>query len=112
MAFKQNSCLCVFQTLSAFQVSLNNDGLIVATLEPSDLQENVTAYAVQISGEPRLVLVPFPNSSEPLLFNASFHGLCYTVGLLVKLGLSWSRPIKSIPVLTSKDTYSQIGLLI
>ncbi|XP_013876185.1 receptor-type tyrosine-protein phosphatase O [Austrofundulus limnaeus] len=91
---------CSVQTLSAFQVSLNDDGLIVATLEPADLQENVTAYAVQISGEPRLVLVPFPNSSEPLLFNASFHGLCYTVGLLVKLGLSWSRPTKSISVLT------------
>uniref|UniRef100_A0A3Q2CEJ6 Protein tyrosine phosphatase receptor type O n=1 Tax=Cyprinodon variegatus TaxID=28743 RepID=A0A3Q2CEJ6_CYPVA len=62
------------------------EGLIVATLEPEDLQENITAYAVQISGEPRLVLVPFVNTSEPLLFNASFHGLCYTVGLVVKLG--------------------------
>ncbi|XP_037837161.1 receptor-type tyrosine-protein phosphatase O [Kryptolebias marmoratus] len=88
------------QTLSAFQVSLNADGLIVATLEHSDLQENVTAYAVQISGEPRLVLVPFLNSSEPLLFNSTFHGVCYTVGLLVKVGLSWSRPMKSVPVLT------------
>ncbi|KAM4712055.1 receptor-type tyrosine-protein phosphatase O isoform 3-T3 [Anableps anableps] len=83
-----------------FQVSTNQEGLIVVTLERADLQENITAYAVQISGEPRLVLVPFINTSEPLLFNASFHGLCYTVGLLVKLGQSWSRPIKSVPVLT------------
>ncbi|XP_021179369.2 receptor-type tyrosine-protein phosphatase O isoform X2 [Fundulus heteroclitus] len=88
------------QTLSAFQVSTNQEGLIVATLEHADLQENATAYAVQISGEPRLVLVPFINTSEPLLFNASFHGLCYTAGLLVKLGQSWSRPTKSVPVLT------------
>ncbi|KAM4523845.1 receptor-type tyrosine-protein phosphatase O isoform 2-T2 [Fundulus diaphanus] len=88
------------QMLSAFQVSTNQEGLIVATLEHADLQENVTAYAVQISGEPRLVLVPFINTSEPLLFNASFHGLCYTAGLLVKLGQSWSRPMKSVPVLT------------
>lgn len=92
----------VFQISSAFQVSTNQQGLIVATLDPSDLQENVTAYAVQISGEPRLVLVPFINTSEPLVFNASFHGLCYTLGLLVKLGQSWSRPTKSVPVLTSK----------
>ncbi|XP_038145065.1 receptor-type tyrosine-protein phosphatase O isoform X3 [Cyprinodon tularosa] len=88
------------QVLSAFQVSTNQEGLIVATLEPEDLQENITAYAVQISGEPRLVLVPFVNTSEPLLFNASFHGLCYTVGLVVKLGQSWSRPTKSVPILT------------
>uniref|UniRef100_A0A7N6A366 protein-tyrosine-phosphatase n=1 Tax=Anabas testudineus TaxID=64144 RepID=A0A7N6A366_ANATE len=76
------------------------DGLIVATLEPSDLRENVTTYAAQISGEPRLILVPFVNVSEPLLINASFHGLCYTVGLLVKLGQTWSRPMKTVPVLT------------
>uniref|UniRef100_A0A3B5M748 Protein tyrosine phosphatase receptor type O n=1 Tax=Xiphophorus couchianus TaxID=32473 RepID=A0A3B5M748_9TELE len=77
---------CVFQVSWAFQVSTNQEGLIVAALERGDLQDNVTAYAVQISGEPRLVLVPFINTSEPLLFNVSFHGLCYTVGLLVKLG--------------------------
>ncbi|XP_043964289.1 receptor-type tyrosine-protein phosphatase O isoform X1 [Gambusia affinis] len=88
------------QVSSAFQVSTNQGGLIVAALERGDLQDNVTAYAVQISGEPRLVLVPFINTSEPLVFNASFHGLCYTVGLLVKLGQSWSRPMKSVPVLT------------
>ena len=92
-----------FQSLSAFRASVNEDGLIEATLERSDLQENVSAYAVQISGEPRLVLVQFANASEPLLFNASFHGLCYTVGLLVKLGQSWSRPVQSVPVLTSKS---------
>lgn len=79
----------------------------MATLELSDLQENVTAYAAQISGEPRLVLVPFVNSSEPLLFNASFHGLCYSVGLLVRLGQSWSRPMKTVSVLTSKNFNNQ-----
>uniref|UniRef100_A0A3Q1H3B0 protein-tyrosine-phosphatase n=1 Tax=Anabas testudineus TaxID=64144 RepID=A0A3Q1H3B0_ANATE len=84
---------------AAFHVTLNEDGLIVATLEPSDLRENVTTYAAQISGEPRLILVPFVNVSEPLLINASFHGLCYTVGLLVKLGQTWSRPMKTpLPV--------------
>ncbi|XP_047431711.1 receptor-type tyrosine-protein phosphatase O isoform X2 [Mugil cephalus] len=92
--------LCSSQIVAAFQASLNDEGLIVASLELSDLQENVTAYAVQISGEPRLVLVPFMNSSESLAFNASFHGLCYSVALLVRLGPSWSRPTKTIPVLT------------
>uniref|UniRef100_A0A3B4XET0 Receptor-type tyrosine-protein phosphatase O-like n=1 Tax=Seriola lalandi dorsalis TaxID=1841481 RepID=A0A3B4XET0_SERLL len=90
----------VLQRSLTFLVSVNDDGLIVAALEHSDLQENVTAYAAQVSGEPRLTLVQFVNSSEPLLFNTSFHGLCYTVGLLVKLGQSWSRPVKTVPVLT------------
>lgn len=89
--------------MSAFQVLVNDDGLIVATLERSDLQENATAYAAQLSGEPRLILVQFVNSSEPLTFNTSFHGLCYTVGLLVKVGQSWSAPVKSRTVLTSKN---------
>ncbi|TMS01525.1 hypothetical protein E3U43_009293 [Larimichthys crocea] len=88
------------QSVSAFQASVNDDGLIVVTLERSDLQENVTAYAAQISGEPRPVLVQFVNTSEPLLFNTSLHGLCYTVGLLVKRGQSWSRPVKAVSVLT------------
>ena len=81
---------------------MNDDGLIVATLERSDLRENATAYAAQITGEPRLILVQFVDPSEPLLFNTSFHGLCYTVGLLVKLGQTWSRPVKTVSVLTSE----------
>ncbi|XP_071358835.1 receptor-type tyrosine-protein phosphatase O isoform X2 [Trachinotus anak] len=92
--------LCFVQRSSTFLVTVNDDGLIVATLERSDLQENVTAYAAQVSGEPQQILVQFVNASEPVLFNASFHGLCYTVGLLVKLGQSWSRPIKTVSVLT------------
>ncbi|KAM7378621.1 hypothetical protein PAMA_013501 [Pampus argenteus] len=88
------------QSVAAFQATLNNEGLVVATLESSDLQENVTAYAVQMSGEPRLNVVQFVNTSEPLLFNTSFHGLCYSVGLILRRGQSWSRPIKTISVLT------------
>ncbi|XP_023145284.1 receptor-type tyrosine-protein phosphatase O isoform X2 [Amphiprion ocellaris] len=92
--------LCLVPMSSGFQAYVTDDGLIVATLERSDLQENVTSYAVQISGEPRPVLVQFSNSSEPVLFNASFHGQCYSVGLLARLGQSWSRPMKTLTLLT------------
>lgn len=92
-----------FQSTTAFQGIVNDEGLIVVTLELSDLQENVTAYAAQISGEPRTIMVQFVNTSEPLLYNASFHGLCYTLGLLVKQGQAWSRPLKTVTVLTSKN---------
>ncbi|KAM9846087.1 receptor-type tyrosine-protein phosphatase O [Aulostomus maculatus] len=92
---------CLSQTVvPAFQVSLNHEGLILATLERSDLQENVSAYAAQISGEPRPSVVQFINASEPLMFNTSFHGLCYNVGLLLRQGQSWSRPVKTLSVLT------------
>ncbi|XP_004564959.2 receptor-type tyrosine-protein phosphatase O isoform X2 [Maylandia zebra] len=92
--------LCFTQSMTAFQATVNDEGLIVATLDSSDLQENVTAYAVQISGEPRTILIQFVNTSEPLLYNASFHGLCYTVGLLLRRGQAWSRPMKTVAVLT------------
>ncbi|XP_030005247.1 receptor-type tyrosine-protein phosphatase O isoform X2 [Sphaeramia orbicularis] len=94
------SLLCFFQTVPAFLVTLNDDGLIVATLEHSDLQDNITAYAAQFSGEPRISVIQFVNASEPLLFNTSLHGLCYTVGLLVRWGQYWSKPVKTVSVLT------------
>ncbi|KAG7232443.1 hypothetical protein INR49_008863, partial [Caranx melampygus] len=92
--------LLVLQTSSSFQVSVNEDGLIVAALERSDLRENVTAYAVQVSGEPGLSPVQFLNLSEPLLFNTSFHGRCYGVSLLLRDGPGWSRPVRTLSVLT------------
>ncbi|KAF7649031.1 hypothetical protein LDENG_00148330, partial [Lucifuga dentata] len=91
--------------IPAFKVTLNDEGQIVAALEQSDLRENATAYAAQVSGEPWMNVGRFENSSDPppLVFNTSFHGLCYTVGLLVKQGNSWYKPIKTASVLTSKE---------
>ncbi|XP_063762021.1 receptor-type tyrosine-protein phosphatase O isoform X2 [Eleginops maclovinus] len=84
----------------AFQASVNDDGRIVATLEHSDLHENVTAYAAQISGGSRPIVVQFVNVSE-LQVNTSVHGLCYSVSLLLKAGQDgWSKPVRTIPVLT------------
>ncbi|XP_034434760.1 receptor-type tyrosine-protein phosphatase O isoform X3 [Hippoglossus hippoglossus] len=92
--------LCIIQSSSTFHVSLSDDGLILASLERSDLQDNVTAYAAQVSGEARLIVAEFRNTSELLVFNTSFHGLCYSVSLLLKVGQSWSRPEKTMSVLT------------
>ncbi|XP_069375985.1 receptor-type tyrosine-protein phosphatase O isoform X2 [Paralichthys olivaceus] len=92
--------LCIIQSSSTFHVSLSDDGLILASLERSDLQENVTAYAAQVSGEARLIVAEFRNTSETLVFNTSLHGLCYSVSLLLRVGQSWSRPEKTASVLT------------
>ncbi|XP_055009766.1 receptor-type tyrosine-protein phosphatase O isoform X3 [Boleophthalmus pectinirostris] len=90
----------IIQTIPAFLVTVNEEGVITATLEPSDQQENITSYAAQFSGEPRISVVQYVNTSEPLLFNTSLHGVCYTVGLLTRRGQYWSKPIKTISVLT------------
>lgn len=88
------------QSTSAFLVMVNDEGVISASLEQSDLQENISSYAAQFSGEPRISVVQYANISEPLLFNTSLHGVCYTVGLLTRRGQYWSKPIKSVSVLT------------
>uniref|UniRef100_A0A3B4AW32 Uncharacterized protein n=1 Tax=Periophthalmus magnuspinnatus TaxID=409849 RepID=A0A3B4AW32_9GOBI len=84
-----------FTGFPAFLVTVSDEGVITATLEPSDLQENITSYAAQFSGEPRISVVQYVNTSEPLLFNTSLHGVCYTVGLLTRRGQYWSKPIKT-----------------
>ncbi|XP_066525534.1 receptor-type tyrosine-protein phosphatase O isoform X2 [Hoplias malabaricus] len=98
--------LLSLQTVAPFQVLLQDDSSIVMTLEPSDIRENGTAYAARISGEPQSHILPFQsaNSSQLapalLLYNASYHGLCYTISLLTGNGSTWSRPIKTVAVLT------------
>lgn len=74
----------------------------MAALERSDLQENATAYAAQLAGAAQTVVAPFGNVSVPLTFNTSHHGLCYAVGLLVRVGASWSKAVRTVAVLTSK----------
>ncbi|XP_062339547.1 receptor-type tyrosine-protein phosphatase O isoform X1 [Osmerus eperlanus] len=95
--------LCCIQSAMSFQVTVRDEDWIVAALEPSDLQENATAYAARVTGEPqRTQLVQYQNLSDPspLVFNASHHGMCYTVGLLVKEGKAWSKPVKIVAILT------------
>lgn len=74
----------------------------MAALERSDLQENATAYAAQLAGGARTTVAPFVDVDTPLTFNASRHGLCYSVGLLVQAGAGWSKAHRTTAVLTSK----------
>uniref|UniRef100_H3CKS4 Protein tyrosine phosphatase receptor type O n=1 Tax=Tetraodon nigroviridis TaxID=99883 RepID=H3CKS4_TETNG len=90
----------LFQTSWAFRAWLDEDGRIVAALERSDLRENATTYAAQLAGEAQTTVAQFGNVSTPLTFNASHHGLCYSVGLLLKVGPSWSKAVRTVAVLT------------
>ncbi|KAK6290824.1 hypothetical protein J4Q44_G00387750, partial [Coregonus suidteri] len=92
------------KTIVSFQVSVKEEDWIVATLEQSDLRENVTGYAARVMGEPRTHLLPFLNLTDPtatpLVFNSSYHGLCYTVSLLLRQGKTWSKSVQTVAVLS------------
>ena len=101
--------LLSLQSATSFQVTVRDEDWIVAALEPSDLQENATAYAARVTGQPqRTQLVQYQNLSDPapLVFNASHRGMCYTVGLLVKEGKAWSKPVKIVAILTSMEHFT------
>lgn len=73
------------------------------SLEAADVTQNVSVYAVRVSGEPRTHTLLFSRASDdlpqPLVFNASYHGLCYTISLVLD---NSSKPAKTISVLTGK----------
>ncbi|XP_060758858.1 receptor-type tyrosine-protein phosphatase O isoform X2 [Neoarius graeffei] len=98
--------LLSIQTAVPFEVTLKEDGCIMMTLEPSDLRDNITTYAARISGEPRTHILPFQNTSNGqlapavLLYNTTYHGLCYTISLLLANGSMWTKPVKTVTLLT------------
>ncbi|KAJ8245341.1 hypothetical protein GJAV_G00269740 [Gymnothorax javanicus] len=73
-------------------------------LEPADAVENAVAYAVRVAGEPHTHVLQFDNFAEspppPLVFNTTYHGLSYTVSLLSYTGTPWSKPLKTVTILT------------
>lgn len=93
------------QTAVSFNVTLKGNDSIELTLEPSDLRDNITMYAARISGEPRTHILPFQRVTDSpvnLLYNNTYHGLCYTISLLVANGSTWTKPVKTVTLLTSK----------
>ncbi|KAK3544452.1 hypothetical protein QTP86_012435 [Hemibagrus guttatus] len=90
----------------SFEVTLQDDDCITMTLEPSDLRDNITAYAAKISGEPHNHILPFHSSSDGqlapavLFYNTTYHGLCYTISLLLANGSTWTKPVKTVTLLT------------
>uniref|UniRef100_A0AAR2KXI4 Protein-tyrosine-phosphatase n=1 Tax=Pygocentrus nattereri TaxID=42514 RepID=A0AAR2KXI4_PYGNA len=111
------SLLLSIQTVAPFQATLRDDNFILITLEPSDMRENVTAYAAKISGEPHSHILPFQSAnrsqvaSATLLYNASYHGLCYTISLLTGNASTWSRPDKSVALLTKPLPLDSVQIL-
>ena len=94
---------------AGFLVTLREEAWLEAVLEPSDLQDNVTEYAVLLAGEPRPRLLPFaplapgrlPLPPPPLLLNVTHPGGAYRAGLLARHAGAWSKPLRSVTILTS-----------
>lgn len=99
--------LFLSQSAVPFQVSLLDENLLLIRLEADDVAQNASVYAVRVSGEAQTHTLLFSRASEdqtlpqPLMFNASYHGLCYTIYLMLD---NSSKPAKTISVLTGKKT--------
>ncbi|XP_051544364.1 receptor-type tyrosine-protein phosphatase O-like isoform X1 [Myxocyprinus asiaticus] len=98
--------IIIIQSVSAFQVSLQDGNVLLMSLDSDDVREDVSMYAARVSGEAHTHTLLFSHSSDgqtlphPLVFNASYHGLCYTVSLLLGNDTSWTKPVKTITILT------------
>ncbi|XP_076862510.1 receptor-type tyrosine-protein phosphatase O isoform X3 [Brachyhypopomus gauderio] len=109
--------LLSIQGTDPFQVTLLDDSCIMMTLDPSDLRDNNTAYAARISGEPHTHILSFVSAEggQPapatLLYNASYHGLCYTISLLWGNGSTWSEPAATVTLLTKPRPLDNVQIL-
>ncbi|XP_048885612.1 receptor-type tyrosine-protein phosphatase O-like isoform X2 [Brienomyrus brachyistius] len=96
--------LCSIQGILSFVATVREDNSILMLLEPADMVDNGTVYGVRVTGEPESHFLLFQNLSDsvppPLVFNASYHGLCYMVSLMVSNGTVWSKPVKTVSLLT------------
>ncbi|XP_051746750.1 receptor-type tyrosine-protein phosphatase O isoform X2 [Ctenopharyngodon idella] len=96
----------IIQSAAPFQVTLLDDERMLMSLDADDVRPDVSVYAVRVSGEPRTHTLLFPRPADgqtlprPLQFNASYHGLCYSVSLMLGNDSSGSRAARTVPVLT------------
>ncbi|XP_015208471.1 receptor-type tyrosine-protein phosphatase O isoform X2 [Lepisosteus oculatus] len=93
------------QATVSFLVRVRDGNIIVMSLEPTDLTENAVTYVVKVTGETKPYFLEFKNLSDalpaPVVFNASYHGLCYVMTLMMKNTKVELKPVKSVTVLTN-----------
>ncbi|XDV24268.1 hypothetical protein PO909_028489 [Leuciscus waleckii] len=95
------------QSAAAFQVTLLDDERMLMSLDSDDVRPDVSVYAVRVSGEPHTHTLMFPRPADaqtlppPLEFNASYHGLCYSISLMIG-NHSASRVVRTVAVMTSE----------
>uniref|UniRef100_A0A671PKU9 Receptor-type tyrosine-protein phosphatase O-like n=1 Tax=Sinocyclocheilus anshuiensis TaxID=1608454 RepID=A0A671PKU9_9TELE len=89
-----------------FQVALQDDHRMLLSLDADDVRPDASVYSVRVSGEPHTHTLLFTRPADgqtlphPLQFNASYHGLCYSISLMLGNDSSASRAVRTVPVLT------------
>uniref|UniRef100_A0A671PNV0 Receptor-type tyrosine-protein phosphatase O-like n=1 Tax=Sinocyclocheilus anshuiensis TaxID=1608454 RepID=A0A671PNV0_9TELE len=97
---------CSSQRGAPFQVALQDDHRMLLSLDADDVRPDASVYSVRVSGEPHTHTLLFTRPADgqtlphPLQFNASYHGLCYSISLMLGNDSSASRAVRTVPVLT------------
>uniref|UniRef100_A0A8C2GDU9 Protein tyrosine phosphatase receptor type O n=1 Tax=Cyprinus carpio TaxID=7962 RepID=A0A8C2GDU9_CYPCA len=93
-------------TLHLHSVALQDDSRMLLSLDAEDVRPDASVYSVRVSGEPHTHTLLFTRAADgqtlphPLQFNASYHGLCYSISLMLGNNSSASRAVRTVPVLT------------
>uniref|UniRef100_A0A8C1L5P5 Protein tyrosine phosphatase receptor type O n=1 Tax=Cyprinus carpio TaxID=7962 RepID=A0A8C1L5P5_CYPCA len=96
----------IIQRGAPFQVALQDDSRMLLSLDAEDVRPDASVYSVRVSGEPHTHTLLFTRAADgqtlphPLQFNASYHGLCYSISLMLGNDSSVSRAVRTVPVLT------------
>ncbi|XP_042592021.1 receptor-type tyrosine-protein phosphatase O-like [Cyprinus carpio] len=96
----------ITQRGAPFQVELQDERRMLLSLDADDVRPDVSVYSVRVSGEPHTHTLLFTRPADgqtlphPLQFNASYHGLCYSISLMLGSNSSASRAVRTVPVLT------------
>ncbi|XP_016114501.1 LOW QUALITY PROTEIN: receptor-type tyrosine-protein phosphatase O-like [Sinocyclocheilus grahami] len=98
--------IIIIQRGAPFQVALQDDHRMLLSLDADDVRPEASVYSVRVSGEPHTHTLLFTRPADgqtlphPLQFNASYHGLCYSISLMLGNDSSASRAVRTVPVLT------------
>ncbi|XP_052409995.1 receptor-type tyrosine-protein phosphatase O isoform X4 [Carassius gibelio] len=98
--------IIIIQHGAPFQVALQDDSRMLLSLDADDVRPEASVYSVRVSGEPHTHTLLFTRPADgqmlphPLQFNASYHGLCYSISLMLGNDSSASRAVRTVPVLT------------
>ncbi|KTF78996.1 hypothetical protein cypCar_00046142 [Cyprinus carpio] len=108
----------ITQRGAPFQVELQDELRMLLSLDADDVRPDVSVYSVRVSGEPHTHTLLFTRPADgqtlphPLQFNASYHGLCYSISLMLGSNSSASRAVRTVPVLTIPNPPLNVSLKI
>ncbi|XP_066580446.1 receptor-type tyrosine-protein phosphatase O isoform X2 [Amia ocellicauda] len=102
------------QSTTCFLVTVRDDNAIVMSLEPTDLNKSAAAYMAKVTGESKTYFLEFKNLNDTapptVVFNATYHGLCYIITLMQLNTKMESKAVKSVTVLTKPLPVNSVSI--